>query len=45
MKNVKIVGNPIIKGKVRDDAEIVIPVPNELSELALSHDADDWDNM
>ena len=45
MKNVKIVGNPIIKGKVRDDAEIIIPVPSELSELALSHDTDDWDNM
>ena len=45
MKNVKIVGNPIIRGKVRDDAEIVIPVPSELSDLALSHDADDWDNM
>ena len=42
---VKIVGNPIVNGVVRDDAIISIPVPKSLVELAVSKDGDDWDSM
>jgi len=45
MKNVKIVGNPIVNGKVSDLAVLTLPVPPSLTKLALSHDADDWDSM
>lgn len=42
---VKIVGKPIINGKVSDSAILTLPIPPSLTELALSHDADDWDSM
>ena len=42
---VKIIGNPIVNGVVKDDAIISIPVPESLVELALSKDGDDWDSM
>ncbi len=42
---VEIVGRPIVNGKVSDSAILTIPVPSSLTELALSHDTDDWDSM
>jgi hypothetical protein len=42
---VKIIGNPIVNGVVRDDAIVEIPVPKSLVELAVSKDGDDWDSM
>ena len=44
---VVIKGNPIIKGIVREDAEIQIPVPAELQDLALQYKGDGvaWDQM
>lgn len=42
---VKIIGNPIVNGVIKDDAIISIPVPESLVELALSKDGDDWDSM
>lgn len=45
MKEVRIKGFPIIKGQVRNDAIIEIPIPADLHELALSGDGDDWDLM
>ena len=43
MKKVKIVGNPIIKGEIKFDAQVEIPLPSQLNDLALSKDGDDWD--
>ena len=42
---VRICGNPIIDGKVSYGADIEIPVPSDLVDLALSKSGDDWDLM
>ena len=45
MNEVIIKGNPIVNGLVKFDVDCELPVPNELVELAVSKDGDDWDKM
>jgi len=45
MTEVTIVGNPIVNGTVDYYTDCEIPIPNELTHLALSGDTDDWDLM
>lgn len=45
MTEVTIVGNLIVNGAVDHCTDCEIPVPNELTHLALSGDTDDWDRL
>ena len=42
-KKVRILGRMIINGKVDDNIEVDLPVPDCLVDKALSRDGDDWD--